>query len=197
MSYEIEVPKSVEGGNFLRIPGTYHLVVLDVDEQPTKRGGELIDGFRVKCDVLDGTVQVDGACTEIGKSVDIMFFAPKLTQPNDGEFNRKRISRFLMATNLLPPDALGKKAEAELQDAVGKQFVATLELTKDGKFLELSFLDLWHVDDPAAKGFPKSAQGLSMLPADERWVDGKPGTKDGQVVDSPPAQEEAVDLDDI
>jgi uncharacterized protein (DUF1800 family) len=79
---------------------------------------------------------------------------------------RRKIDRFFVATSLMTPQQVESKAEVdiELQDAVGRQFVAKLVKEKpDSRFLSLSFADIYHVDDPAIKDCPKSKAHLALI----------------------------------
>lgn len=169
MSFTMEAPESVEtGGSFLEQPGTYHFAVLDVDEQPQSKSGQLIDGFRVTAEVLAGTV--DG---QEGRQVDLIFFNPKLTDKNNGEFAKKRQWRFGMAVCLVGgPKKPGEQATVNLQDAKGRQFIATVAYddrdTSGRKFLQLNFADIWHVDDPQAPRFRLNEAALAWLPKEMR-----------------------------
>lgn len=184
MSFEMEMPESTDtgGGNFLREPGTYHFACMEVDEQPTNKAGDkMLDGFRVVAEVLNG----DTAGQE-GKSVELMFFKPKLTDKNNGEMAKKKQARFAIATGVLgAPKAAGEKVAVDLQQAVHRQFVATVSLDDreddpKKRFLQLHFADIFHVDDPAVAKVPKSEAALKLLPAGLRRTAGsfgKPGDK--------------------
>lgn len=172
MAFEIEMPESTDrGGSFLDQAGTYHFSVTAVDEQPTGNDGKLIDGFRVSCAVLAGTTP----CQE-KKEVDITFFNPKMQDKNNGEFSKRKQARFVLAVGLLDgPRKGGERVTIDLQQAIGRQFIATMEertFTKrdgsQGKSIDLHFADLWHVDDPEAAAYPKNEAALKLLPASLR-----------------------------
>src|SRR4051812_12309450 len=94
MAYEVEMPESLDtGGAFLKEPGTYHLAVIDVNEQPTTQGGQLIDGFKVDFEVLAGP--------QAKKQAEVTFWNPKLTDKNAGEMAKKKQGRFVMAASLI------------------------------------------------------------------------------------------------
>lgn len=163
------MPEKMESeGNFLSEPGTYHFAVLHVDEQPTTRDGKPLDGFRVACCVLDGT-----APGQAKKEIELMFFAPKPSDKNGGEFSKRKIARFASACGILPTAQPGQRVSIDLQAAAGRQFVAEVERQKDQagnetKFLQLAWANLWHVDDPAVAQVPKDAGALKLLPAELR-----------------------------
>lgn len=186
------------GGNWLKEPGTYHMVVMDADVNPMKKGSnEMINGWKVTFQVLEGTVRdAAGKCTEIEKQTEIIFFDPKLTDKNEGLFAKQKQFKFLFATGLVSLADLGKDFEVDLEEARGRHVIATLEKTKDGKYLELAFADIWHVDDPKAANFPKDVKAIESLkksirrkPAD--FVEPK---QNGNAAKPQPAAAPPVDL---
>lgn len=161
MPYEMEMPESFDtGGSFLTEPGTYHFSVLNVDEQPQSRGGQLIDGFRVDMDVVAGS--------QSKKQVEVVFFNPKLTDKNGGEMAKKKQARFVIATGLLQAAKPGERVTVDLQQAKGRQLVATMSKRKsqdgDKEYIDLNFADIWHVDDPAAPNCERNQDALKLLP---------------------------------
>lgn len=162
MAFEMEMPESPDiGGSFLQEPGTYHLAVLNVDEQPTSKSGQLIDGFRVDLEVLAGP--------QAKKQAEVTFWNPKLTDKNNGEMAKKKQYRFAFATGLLDGFKPGAKVSIDLQKAKGRQLIATLaqrESQNDPskKFIDLNFADIWHVDDPAAPNCERNQDALKLLP---------------------------------
>ena len=162
MATEMEMPGSFDtGGAFLQEPGTYHLAVIDVNEQPTARDGKMLDGFKVDVEVLAGP--------QAKKQAELMFFAPKLTDKNGGEMAKKKQARFVLATGVLQAAKPGEKVTVDLQLAKGRQLVATLahrESQNDPskKFIDLNFADIWHVDDPAAPNCERNQDALKLLP---------------------------------
>lgn len=165
MESEWESPESMDrdGTNFLREPGWYHFSAVEIDEAPEKLD---IGTFKVSAEVLAGTV--DG---QEGKVCNLTFFAPKLTQKNNGEFAKKKRALFADAVGILPKAAPGEKIKVDLQKAQYRQFVAQVsfdEKDADKKYLELHFAEIYHVDDPAVAKVPKSASALGLLPKDLR-----------------------------
>lgn len=181
------------GGEFLDQEGTYHFAIVSAERDPSF-GGKMTEGIKLGVVALEGTPRTPGgAFSEKDKTTNLMFFAPKLTQANQGEFNRKRITRLLVATNQI--DRPGQKAKIDPQRMIGQQVIARLRKDDAGKYLELSFLDIWHVDDPEASKFPRSKDALAMLRPDQRrspesFAGGEPKTKSsvGQEDQAAPAQ---------
>jgi hypothetical protein len=197
MTFEFDAPTDLETGNFLRAPGIYHLAVTKVDERPTNKANNLINGFKIFCEVLHGgATDADGNAINKGKQVDMIFFDPKLTDKDEGKMARQKQARFLAAVGLLTKEDLGKKVEIKLADAESRQFVAALELDQNQRFLQLRFLDLWHVDDPACKDTPKDKASIDLLPESMRMI----GNRSDGKKESAPAQQsppKTVDMDDI
>ena len=86
---------------------------------------------------------------------------------------KKKQWRFAMAMCLVGgPKAAGEKATVDLQQAAGRQLIATVahdDRGDDGKkFLQLHFADIWHVDDPSAPQCERSQDALKMLPKELR-----------------------------
>lgn len=163
-AFEFEGGGDVSTGSaWLSDPGTYHLIITDLDEQPTNKDGQLIDNaaFRVNCSVCDGTV-----AGQRDKTTDITFFRPKPTDKNEGAMAKKKIGRFLVSVGLATEEQIinKEKITPDLQDAVGRQFIAKLDKEKeDSKFLSLSFADIYHVDDPAVAQIPRSKEHLALI----------------------------------
>lgn len=161
-------------GGFLREPGTYHFCILDTTENPTNKDGQLIDNaaFRIVCDTLAGT-----APGQEQKQCEITFFWPKPADKNEGAFNRKKIDRFLLAVGLMKEEDKDKEIEFDIQKAVGRQFIAKMELDdEEHKYLRLSFAELYHVDDPAVKTIPKDEDALKLIHPSLRKIGAKPAT---------------------
>lgn len=191
---------------FLKEPGTYHLVCYDSQEAATDKEGKPLDAFRISASVAAGTVP-----GQVNKTVDLLFFHPKPTDKNGGEFALKRRTRALIALSKVRPAEIGKRVSIDLtpETTIGRQFIATLEKAKDKDYLQLHFADIFHVDDPEAAAFPKAAKLLAMLPAEwrltakdfgvEQSTSGAAPSANGNGAATKPsaASKSAVNLDDI
>lgn len=176
------------GGKYLKTEGWFHLCVTDATDTVTKADGSLVAGamFQVSCTVCEGTAP---ACRD--KLTDLTFFHPK---PDKPEFGMKKIDRALIALNVLKPEEKSKELSFEPSDLIGQQFIAHLELDQNGKYLQLAFADIFHVDDAEVAQFPRDEQMLSILPAECRRIGAVSG---GQKPASTPKPAPAMDLDDI
>lgn len=160
MAFKHQIGDDFSGGSsFLRDPGTYHVCVVDIDENPSKRDGSLIDNaaFRAYLEVLSGTVG-----GQEGKSCDIIFFYPKVQSKNEGAFARKLMDRFFLAVGLVTEADKGKQLDINLQEAKGRHFIVKLEHDDEQKYLRVAYSDIFHVDDPAVKEVPKNAAAMAM-----------------------------------
>ena len=88
------------------------------------------------------------------------------------------MAAFFIATGVLLPEQLGKSVKINVPAAVGQQLILTLarKMEKDDngnysvetKLLEINYSDIFHVDDPEAKSYPKSEDALAMIAATDR-----------------------------
>jgi len=176
-----EAPEDIQGdgGNYLTEPGTYHVVITAVKDGLGPKGGA-IDGFTFEMDVLAGTA--DG-CS--GKTHTECLFAPNLTKSEDNQtMSKRKLAAFFIATGVMTPDQLGKAVSIDVKKAEGAQLLIKLErqmLKNEStgkydvptKFLQISYSDMFHVDDPAVKDVPKNKDALGMIDKidrhDESW----------------------------
>lgn len=204
---EFEFPEKDEmnhqGGNFVDEPGTYHVHVVDVkDGQGPK--GEPIEGFTVSCEVLAGTVE---GCAN--KVTDLTFFAPRLdAKESQILLTKRRNAAFCLATNLVDPSSLGSRKEVDVSEANTQQFIVSLERQMDkneetgkydvpGKFLRVRFADIWHVDDPDAKDYPKNQDALKMIDQKHRHGEEWFGFKESKKQPQPAAVASSVDYSNL
>jgi len=219
---DFDAPSSAErgGGNFIEEPGTYHVVVTDVNDEVMDSNNQLVEGFEVVVQVLDGTTRdKSGKCTQLDRTSKVRFRSPLPTDKNEGEFFRKRQMRFFIATGLLTPAQLGKSGlKIDLGAAKDAQLVMgfSKEEYQGKERINLSFYDIFHVDDPDAAGFPKCEKSLKLLPTSGRVAnpeaffaplqgDDKPKSPPPSTEKSEPAEQPAaahaatggIDIDDI
>ena len=167
MSFEFDPSEEIgTGGTYLEEAGTYHLTVNTVGEGTGPKGNP-ITGFSIGCQVMAGTTP-----GQEEKETSIVFFNPKLDGSEIAQrINREQQTAFLIAAGLITPADLGKKGlMIDLQKAIGQQIMATLvENEYNGRTtLQLRFADVFHIDDPRAKAFPKNAETVAMIPVDLR-----------------------------
>lgn len=179
MAFEFSAPEEFAGGgNFLESPGTFHMIVNDVKD--TDKDGKLIDGFRVNMEVVDGTVRDANGCTEVGKTLSLTFYNGKINSKDGGKFSKQKQAAFFVASGVIGLAeaaliAAKQLRSVELERARHSQIVITLERReyendkKEKKStIDIHFANVFHVDDPQAGAFPKSAKHLALLPAERR-----------------------------
>lgn len=188
MAFSFNAPDTTQGeGGGLSTPGTYHVVINDAIEGQTSQG-KPIDGLTVTFEVLAGTV--DGMAAKTRSET---LFAPSMTdiereqKTGLASMPRKKLAALFIAANAMDPTKLGQAVEVDVASMVGQQCVIKFErqLEKDGegkytvetKYIQISYSDIFHVDDPAVKDVPKSAEALSLIPPANRhpesWFDWK------------------------
>jgi hypothetical protein len=225
MALEMDAPENLDQeGTGLREPGKYHAVVLEIDENPTTRDGKLIDNavFRASMAVLDGTT-----AGQKDRQFDLVFFAPKLTHKDHGERAKQKV--WFFASSIGCGSIVDGKMKLDFAEAVGRQTCMEIEMQeskyKDGQGNEkvshnpsMAFCNVYHVDDPRCRDWPKDAIALGLLPAGlrkkpEDFDTKKPGGNGGsptagqtakpagvpsqQVTAKPDLSQSPVNLDDL
>jgi len=156
-----------EGGG-LQAAGTYHVVVNDVREGESRKGTP-IDGLTVTFEALAGTVE-----GQAGKTHTESFFLPTLDdKEKNAAMKLRKLTAMAVAGNIIQPDQLGQEVDIPFAQMVGQQMVVKLEqqMEKDGngeytiptKYVQVSYSDLYHVDDPAVKVVPKNSDALGLI----------------------------------
>ena len=90
-----------------------------------------------------------------GKKFNLTLYNGKLSSKDGGKFAIAKQFAFLVATDVVTPEMLGKEFDFDPVDSVNSLFVIELALgkqTDDGKqYLDLHYSNIYHVDDPRAK----------------------------------------------
>lgn len=169
------MPENFDRGAFgIERPGTYHLIVIVVDEYPKKRNGEPIPGWRITCGVLAGTEDC-----EKGKEVDLILRNPSASHNDGGKFCQKLQGRFLLVTGFVQENEAGKEIDINLEElAPGRQFLAKFSVQNkqnptDAERIDLDYANLWHVDDAFVSEVPKDEPNLKNIPQELRLISGK------------------------
>lgn len=214
MAMEFDAPEDFsQEGNGLREAGKYHCVVLAVEENPTNKDGKLIDNavFRASLAVLDGTT-----AGQKDKQFDLIFFAPKMTHKDHGEMAKKKI--WFFANSIDCGSIVNGRMVLDFAQAVGRQTCMDIEMQeskyKDNNGAErvsrnpsLAFCNVYHVDDPRVRDWPKDAAALSLLPAGLRKKpeefatkkpdQAKPATPTQQKTAKPDLSQSPIDVNDL
>lgn len=179
MAFSFTAPETTQGeGGGLTTPGTFHCVINDVVEGQTSQG-KPIDGITVTFEVLAGTV--DG---QAGKTRTETLFAPSIKdeereqKSGSPSMARKKLAALFIASNVMDPTKLGQAVNVDVAMMVGQQVVIAFErqMEKDGngkytvetQYIQISYADIFHVDDPDVKDVPKNEDALSLIPAAKR-----------------------------
>lgn len=181
------------GGAMIEKEGKYHLFVEICEDGQIVGTDTAIDGFGVKASCLAGP-------DEPKKTINIVLRDGKLNDKDGGKMGRKIQSAFFVATNVLTPAQLnGGSVEIDEQLAVGQQFMAELKFGKEKegkKYLQIAWAEIYHVDDPRVKNWPKNADALAVIDAKYRKTpeyftsmisDAKPKANPPQVAQPPAA----------
>lgn len=165
MALQFEMPDEVAtGGDFLSTPGKYHCSIVETHEEPKYHGGDKkgqpVDGFRVKLSVLNGP--------NAGKTTNVTFYNPKMNSRDGGKFSLQKQAAFFIAAGLVDPSKLGQKVEIKLEDAINRQVFVELEGDDEGKYVDLAWANIYHVDDPKAASYPRDEKSLAILPKSMR-----------------------------
>lgn len=199
MGFAFDAPETTQGeGGGLTTPGTYHLVINEVREGESSTG-KPIDGLTITVEVLAGTTE-----GQAGKTRSESLFLPSLKDLEKEEKNngapcmaRKKLAALFIATNAMKPEQLGKPVNVDAAAMVGQQcvikFEQQMEQGGDGKYdvptqyIQISYSDIFHVDDPDVAAVPKNAEALSLIPFEGRhpeawfaWKKKKAGGANGK-----------------
>jgi hypothetical protein len=130
------------------------VVAAYADEKPTKDGKEPYDGICFVCECYGGNNH--------GKQFTLKLIDGKLSHKDEGKNAFAKQAAFLIAADCMTPDQLGKSIDYEVDHAVGSMLFLDLVLGKeasDGKqYLDLNYMNVYHVDDPRARKFPLDAK---------------------------------------
>ena len=150
----------------IKQPGTYHCQVTHAADGESTRG-KPITGVSAILSVLAGTVE-----GQVEKEFHLHLYDPDLQKsPSSQEWCQKKQTAYGVAINQIDPSKLGEEMNVDFGSAAeGQQLVITLEENEyQGNVkLEVSYANIFHVDDPRAAGFPKSSEALELLPAELR-----------------------------
>lgn len=161
------------GGNTLVEPCIAHVIIVAVKDGLGPNGAP-IDGFTVELDVLAAKpVRSDVSPADlVGKKLNLTFWPPDLSKSEAAQSMTRRINtNFLLATNIITPDQLGKSFDVDPNLANGHQIIVRLEKQQkkegdkwvDDKWLRVAFADIFHIDDPEVASVPKNVAALKHI----------------------------------
>ena len=159
--FEFDQSESTENAApYLKKPGRYHVVVTELDGNPSSRDGKPMDALKVGFEVLDGTEK-----SEIKKAGEMLLWKGKPTDKDGGEMANKKLTRLAVAFG--GQHSPGGKGKIDLVGSLGRQIVVDMQPRKSGdkEYLDVNYANIYHVDDPAVADVPKSEASLALIPA--------------------------------
>lgn len=164
-----ETSEEITGGQggFVDAEGTFHFngVSFHINEKPD---GKSYKGWTLLARVVGGTDE-----TQVGKQMTIYMGDKK---PNGSEtFWKDLRTRVLVACGFMKIEAMGKPVSFNPKEPGVFQFVAKVKANQDGDrtFYGMSYMDIYHVDDPEVAEVPKDAESLSFIDQSRRYTDPK------------------------
>ena len=185
------------GGSFLDVEGKFHCEIVSLETHPLDSNRQLIANAFVKVtfNIIGGTNPAG-----VGKQANFILWKPDLSKAEKSQaWAKKKIFFFACAIGIHNENdgsRLQLNMAALQQIAVGRQFVCKMwfELDDNGnrknKFPDLSFCDLWHVDDPEAQDAINQGALLTYPPNMRRKPEsfaksGKSAAKTGATASKP------------
>ena len=159
----------VGGADYCSTPGTYHALIDNVRAGLSIKD-EVQDGATLELTIMDGDV-----AGQKNKKVNVtLWYLREDKSLEDQDISVRRLNNFALAANLLLPTQLGMdEVEVNEEDATGHQIVIKLaharkknavgEYVDDEKFLQISYGDIWHVDDPFVAKIPKNQDAIKTI----------------------------------
>jgi len=162
MSFTLEMPTELGSSSMLEVGGKYHGVVKEVEENPIL-GDKPFRGFQVELEIVAPAEHAE-------KTARVLFGNPDLSHKDKGEFSRAKQASFVIATNVVDLGKLGQSVDVDLSSAIGQHVLIELEMKASQKdpskhFPELRYSNVFHVDDPRAKGYPRNDEALKAVGA--------------------------------
>lgn len=152
----------MSGGKYLDTPGEFHMIIEGVAWPPVDKDGcELVKRlFDLKVKVLAGPSGSEG------KEWTIKFW-----KPGDSEFKQKLVDRALMACGFVMPGQTNTDVNIDTDEFAGRQLLCKITRQEDNeKYLNLDYLNIFHVDDPEAASYPRDAEAIAGIEASLRWT---------------------------
>jgi hypothetical protein len=166
MTFTMDMPTELGGNStMLDVAGKFHAVVKDVEENPLL-GDKPFRGFRVELEIVSPAEHAE-------KTARIKFCNPDVSHKDKGEFAKAKQGAFVIATNVVNLSKLGQSVEVDLSEAVGQHVLIEIEQSpwKDDPTKhspELCYANVFHIDDPRAKGYPRNDELVKLVKCPRR-----------------------------
>lgn len=162
MSFTMEMPTEFGSSTMLDAGGKFHAVIKDVEENPVL-GDHQFRGFQAELEIVSPSEHAE-------KTAKILFGNPDMSHKDKGAFARSKQASFAIATNLVDLSKLGQSVDIDLTSAIGQHVLVEIVMkpTKNDPnkvFPELNYSNIYHVDDPRAKGYPRNDEALKAVGA--------------------------------
>lgn len=176
---KMNAPTTTQGeGGALSEPGTYHVIINKVIEGESSTG-KAIDGITIEVEVMAGTTSgMEGKTRKESLFVPSMKDEEREAQTGQPSMARKKLAALYIATNQMTPDQLGQPIDVDDMAMIGEQCVIKFDrqMEQDGegkytvetKYIQISYSDIFHVDDPQIAAVPKNADALGLIDKSHR-----------------------------
>lgn len=162
-TFEFDQSESIEstGGKYANKPGKFHFMIVQAVANPAKKDGTPMMGcLQIDMEIVAGTDP-----TQVGKTFEARLWKGKPDDKDKGEMANKKLSCLSVA---LGGQHVPKgKGGIDIANITARQIVAELAMRpgSDGKErLDISYANIFHVDDENVKDVPKNPEYLSLIP---------------------------------
>lgn len=162
-TFEFEQSESIEssGGKYANKPGKFHFMITGATVNPPKKDGTpLMDCLQVDMEIVAGTDP-----TQVGKTFEAKFWKGKQDDKDGGEMANKKLS--CLAVALGGQHTPHGKGGIDVANITSRQIVAELAFrldTNNKERLDISYANIYHIDDDRVKDVPKNQEYLGLVP---------------------------------
>jgi hypothetical protein len=161
--FEFDQSESVEstGGKYASKPGKYHFMITQAIANPPKKDSTPMMG----CLLIDMEIVAGTDPTQVGKTFEARLWKGKPDDKDGGEMANKKLS--CLAVALGGQHVPKGKGGIDIANIASRQIVAELAMRAgtDGKErLDISYANIFHVDDDKVKDVPKNQDFLGYIP---------------------------------
>lgn len=162
-TFEFDQSETIEstGGKYANKPGKFHFMIVQAVANPAKKDGTPMMGcLQVDMEIVAGTDP-----TQVGKTFEARLWKGKPDDKDGGEMANKKLSCLSVA---LGGQHVPKgKGGIDIANITARQIIAELAFRPgtDGKErLDISYANIYHVDDEKVKDVPKNPEYLGLIP---------------------------------
>jgi len=160
--FTLDLPAEFGSSTMLDAGGKFHAVIKEVEENPIL-GDKPFRGFQAELEIVSPKEHTE-------KTAKLLFGNPDLSHKDKGDFARSKQASFAIASNLVDLSKLGQSVDIDLSAAIGQHVLVELEMKASQRdpskvYPELRYSNIYHVDDPRAKGYPRNEDALKAVGA--------------------------------